>query len=163
MHNAISSLPSGMKTSSRLSLRTFSSLSRPYVPRPRFSARLLFVVGGVTEEERPELPPRALLISRYTFSGHWDPDRRARETEEGIAGIPGQDRRRRNVREIRELAARSVTKREGKSEGSGGLGARWIIQLNARKGHEFAGAGTWKSRELKPERERRGRKLHTYV
>lgn len=114
MHNAITSLPSGMKTSSRLSSCSFSSLSLPYafvsVPPPVIRCR------RVTKKDRTVLLLRAFLISRYTIFGQWND--KIFEQKELLGGIPGQDRRYRNVKEMQEPGTSSVTKREGKSEGS---------------------------------------------
>lgn len=130
MHNAISSLPSGMKTS-LVGLLVFVVVAALRVRR-RFSASCYSPSSLWGREDRVLYYLRASVIYRYTFSVHLNlpnfqrSESTRREKRPWSVDIPGQDRSHWNVRKIREYEERSVTKREGKSDGS--TFVRWIIQ-----------------------------------
>lgn len=130
MHNAISSLPSGMKMS-LVGLLVFVVVAALRARR-RSSASCYSLSSLRGREDRVPYYLRASVIYRYTFPVHLNlpnfqrSESTRREKRPRSVDIPGQDRSHWNVRKIRECEERSVTKREGKSDGS--TFVRWIIQ-----------------------------------
>lgn len=89
MHNAISSLPSGMKTSPR-PICLFSSLSRPYttLPRPTFS--LLFARAGTGNRYYPCVTRQSIATRPSEFY------RIVQLKQEAV--VPGRERGTRKIR-----------------------------------------------------------------